>query len=73
MRLDMFLLTPNKEDDCWDELTDIPVDENECLDIDWLFWDKGTHREEIWEWFDYNHSKGVYWLIYEREKEEDRG
>lgn len=26
-------------------------------------WDKGTEREEIWEWFDHNHSKGVGWLM----------
>ena len=34
----------------WDELEDVPVDKNECIDIDWHGWDKGTHREEIWHW-----------------------
>lgn len=51
----------------WDELADVPVDENECIDIDWHGWDKGTHREEIWHWFDERHSKGVGWLMSERE------
>ena len=51
----------------WDELEDVPIDENECIDIDWHGWSKGTHREEIWYWFDENHSKCVGWLMNERE------
>lgn len=31
----------------WEDLEDVPVDEEECLDIDWQGWSKGTHREEI--------------------------
>lgn len=53
----------------WEELTDVPIDEEECLDVDWRDWPKGTHREEIWHWFDENHSKGVAWLMYEYESE----
>ena len=52
----------------WDELKDVPIDEDECLDIDWQGWNKGTHREEIWYWFDEHHSKGVGWLMNERER-----
>lgn len=51
----------------WDELGDVPVDEDECLDIDWQGWDKGTYREEVWDWFDKQHSKGVGWLMNEYE------
>lgn len=53
----------------WDELEDVPIDEDECLDADWHGWSKGTHREEIWYWFDEHHSKGVGWLMNERETE----
>lgn len=60
-------LTDLEIEKLWDELEDIPIDENECLDVDWNSWSKGTHREEIWHWFDENHSKGVYWLMNERE------
>ena len=49
----------------WNELEDVPVDENECLDVDWQGWNKGTHRKEIWYWFDEHHSKGVGWLMNE--------
>lgn len=31
----------------WDELEDVPTDEDECIDVDWHGWRKGTHREEI--------------------------
>ena len=51
----------------WCELTDIPIDEEECLDVDWQGWPKGTHREEIWHWFDEYHSKGVGWLMFDYE------
>lgn len=51
----------------WDEFEDVPIDENECLDVDWKGWRKGTNREEVWHWFDENHSKGVGWLMNERE------
>lgn len=54
----------------WDGLADIPIDENECLDCDWMGWKRGTHREEIWQWFDKYHSKGIYWLLYERDMQE---
>lgn len=34
----------------WHDLEDVPVDENECIDIPWQDFPKGTHREEIWHW-----------------------
>lgn len=58
----------------WIELTDIPFDYPEetglsdmALAHDWLHFKKGTERDEIWHWFDENHSKGVAWLLYEFE------
>ena len=53
----------------WDELTDVPMYEDEnyelCLDVDWQGWTKGTDVETIWHWFDEHHSKGVGWLMNE--------
>ena len=43
-------------------------DENECLDVDWQGWYKGTDVETIWHWFDEHHSKGVGWLMNEYER-----
>lgn len=51
----------------WDEFTNICIDDDECIDTDFDMWKKGTPREDIWHYFDEEHSKGVYYLIYERE------
>ena len=52
----------------WCELEDIEFDEDDdgrlVLARDWFDFKKGTHREEdIWQWFDKHHSKGVGWLM----------
>lgn len=52
-------------EELWERLGDIPMDpETECIEETFLNWPKGTHREEIWHWFDKRHSKGVYYLLY---------
>lgn len=51
----------------WDELTDVPLNEDEELEKRYLHFPIGTEKEEIWHWFDQKHSKGVYYLLYERE------
>lgn len=51
----------------WDEFGDVPMDpETECMEYQWMDFPAGTHREEIWHWFDERHSKGVYYLMFER-------
>lgn len=55
----------------WKDLGNQPFIEGEdkdlLLDIDWFIFKKGTDRQEIWKWFDRNHEKGVYYLLYEME------
>lgn len=46
----------------WKDFGDFPVDENECLDISFLHFPAGTHREVVWRWFDTFHSKGVGYI-----------
>lgn len=37
----------------WKELSDIPMDpETECIESEWNNFPAGTHREEIWHWFE---------------------
>lgn len=52
----------------WEELSDIPFDENESgeliLAAPWHGFPAHTEREEIWHWFDEGHSKGVAYLLY---------
>ena len=52
----------------WEEFGNISLDDYECIEEDWFGFSKGTHREEIWDWFDKQHTKGVYWLMFERRR-----
>lgn len=52
----------------WETLTDINIDEDEYTEQNWFVFPIGTHREDIWHWFDEYHSKGVGWLVNEYER-----
>lgn len=56
-------------EEAWRELDDIPFDEDEegvlRISRDWNQFPKGTDREEIWKFFDREHSMGVHWLLYD--------
>lgn len=53
----------------WYELEDITSLENNegeyILNSNWFLFDKGTEINEIWEWFNNNHSKGLKYLANE--------
>lgn len=36
----------------WRELGDIPIDEDECIEEEFYGFYPGTHREDIWHWFE---------------------
>ncbi len=36
----------------WDELGDIPVDENDELETPFLHFEVGTDKFDIWHWFE---------------------
>lgn len=46
----------------WRLLADVTINEDEEIDRDFLYWEAGTDRQAIWEWFDQRHSKGVGFL-----------
>lgn len=52
----------------WKDLGNQPFIEIEgkdlILDTDWFIFKKETDRNEIWKWFDKNHEKGIYYLLY---------
>ena len=53
----------------WEELADVPFDDpgpeaDMVLAEDWGQFEKGTKREEIWQWFDEHHSRGVAFLMH---------
>ena len=52
-------------EDLWTEFGDVPMNpETECMEQSFLGFPAGTHREDIWHWFDERHSKGVAYLLY---------
>lgn len=62
-------MTDKEIERLWDELGDIPIDDDECIEVPFLDFPVGTFREDIWYWFDEHHSKGVGWLMNEYEPE----
>lgn len=49
----------------WAELKDIPIVEYSdgiFLDQDWLLFQDGTSRQELIDWFEAHHGRGVKWL-----------
>lgn len=52
----------------WDCLTDVPIDENERIEMDWLDFPRGTHREEIWHWFEETFHVSVHDLFEEHDE-----
>ena len=57
----------NKEiEKLWEKFEDVPMDPvTECMEAPFLNFPAGTHREEIWHWFDERHTKGVAYLLYD--------
>ena len=55
--------------DLWEEFGDVPMNpETECIEREWHGFPKGTHREEIWHWFDEICPLGVAALMYGTEE-----
>lgn len=53
-------------EELWRQFSDIPMDPvTERMEEPFLHFPANTEREDIWHWFDENHSKGVYYLLYE--------
>lgn len=58
----------------WCGLEDIPFYEEDgvqYIEEDYLEFEEGTSKEDIWHWFDERHSKGVHFLLYEYEIKEN--
>ena len=66
------VLSDRSIEEKWMELGNEPFTENEngelILENDWLHFEKGTERDEIWYWFNEEHSRGVHYLLYEFEE-----
>jgi len=49
----------------WREFGDLPLNDSDDITEGWNGWEAGTHKIDVWEWFDRVHSKGIYYLIHE--------
>ena len=50
----------------WLEFDDVPMNpETECIEAPFLHFPAGTHREEIWNWFEEYYRVPVYDLLYD--------
>lgn len=56
----------------WEELSEVNIDANEAIEVDFYFFPAGTHREIIWAWFDRKHSKGVFCLMVPTTQEKEK-
>ena len=66
--------TDEQLEEFWSQFGAAPMDpETERMEDDFLYFPRGTHREEIWHWFDKRHSKGVVYLLYGETKSETGG
>lgn len=48
----------------WDLFGEIPIDDNDAILEEFLGFQEGTDRIEIWQWFDERYSRGVVSLLY---------
>lgn len=51
----------------WKELGDVAVDRDECIEEEFLDFPVGTHREEIWHWFEEKYRVPVHELMFPEE------
>ena len=42
----------NKVQVLWDSLGDVPVNDDNEIEIEWHGFEKGTHTDDIWLWFE---------------------
>lgn len=48
----------------WNELGNVPVNDDGIIQESFLWWPKGTDREDIWHWFDEKYPGGVKKLMH---------
>lgn len=46
-------------ENAWKLLSEVNINEDDEIVQDFLYWESGTDRQDIWNWFDKKHSKGV--------------
>lgn len=55
----------------WDQLGDIPVDEHDCMEAGFLYFDAGKPREDVWRWFESRHPDFVVGDVMQGKRKQD--
>lgn len=56
-------------EELWNEFGDVPMNpETECIEECWYGFSAGTHREDIWHWFEETFHVSVHNLMYSQDK-----
>ena len=56
--------TKKELESLWELFGDVPINDNDEIEEDFMFWDAGTDRFDIWKWFDEKYPGGVAALAY---------
>ena len=56
-------LTAKDYEELWSMFGDVPIDNNDEIEQDFLWFPVGTDRFDIWHWFDKNYPGGVAALM----------
>ncbi len=43
----------------WEEFGNIPTNSDDEIETDFYWWEKGTYRLDIWQWFDEKLPNGL--------------
>jgi PKD repeat protein len=54
----------NELEKIWNKFSDVPINNNDEIEIDFFYWEKGTCRFDIWDWFDEKLPNGIAKWIY---------
>ncbi len=64
-RTDTTSICSESAKEVWFEFGDVPMNpETECIEESWRSFPAGTHREDIWHWFESTFNVSVHDLMY---------
>lgn len=52
--------------DLWNKLGDIPINEHEEIELQFLQFEPGTHKYDIWHWFEETFNISVNDLMFKK-------
>jgi hypothetical protein len=47
----------------WKSLSEVSINDNDEIQTDWLFFEKGTSRFEIWAWIEEKYNISIHELM----------